>query len=341
MYINDQKKSVAVFLNQVHADMINKYVKGSLLGNVGQMEQNAKDLQSFFYNLKNNTVLDNNLSWLLMKQQILEDVKSLSGNQNIKLFQTTGGKSFEQQLSQVMYSIFSQVSGKEVSQEGYQQLNIHIGQSAVGVKNLEQDILNPIVQNALEGFGVKTQKRLEKDGLRTKAYYLQNVQQKTDVQGQKVIINGAPSAELLRIYNLLKDATFTAKNYLDIFNNSFYSKSLKLGSSNIFRSFYSVLSDLNYPMPTIISALQSSYYTWEKRPIIALRLNQIKFVYELIGAGQIAKLPKYLIYNVPNSGQIYVESTAKIIQDFLMSDRAGYQNPFGSSTKLSKGYFKK
>ena len=44
-------------------------------------------------------------------------------------------------------------------------------------------------------------------------HYLKNVAGKIDVKGFEVSISGEPDPELLEIYNLIKDATFSAKNY--------------------------------------------------------------------------------------------------------------------------------
>ena len=366
MYINGSKIPTSVFLNQVHADMINRYTLGGIIGQANIMEQNAQKLEIFFRQLKQDAQKPFDSISSILNQQILEDVQVLSGagTKISKLFHRTGGIKFEQELSKVIYSILSRVStgnlNNQVSLADKNKGTINLGNINVGSQraniahglDLEALILNPEVQRILEITGVETVKYFSKeDRLNKNKYrYLTSVEGKTDVQGYTVEINGNPSAELLSIYHLLKDATFSAKNY-----GSFYwdskirgfnvSTHLRLGNTNVFRAFYGVLSELGYRDSTIISAFWGSWYEAEKHPQIALRINQIRFVYELIGSGLsydndlLSGRVKYLIYNDPESDEIYVRSTAKIIQQLLQSDQLGYENPFTRAVIIEKNFF--
>lgn len=327
--------------------MISRYTSNGIIGNAEIMEENAKKLQLFFQKLKmDDSNTNSDLTWSIIKQQIEDDVKLLSGGSNTSLFRTTGGKSFEQELSKVLYSIFNQISNGDLLENVDNNLKkINIGQETSNIDIALENLLSNTVQQALRSMGTKTEKYFQENEQHTKKYYLTNIQGKVDVQGYQVQIKGEPNEYLLEIYNLLKDATFSAKNYTEFYWNYSlkayqWGGSLKLGSSNFFRCFYGVLSDLGYRHPTIMSAFWSSYNNWEQNPLTALRLNQIRFVYELTGAGLLkGGNVKYLIYNDPQTDNIYVQSTAKIIKDHLATDILGYGNPFSGISTIDKDYF--
>lgn len=340
--------------------MINRYANNGILGNVQTMEANAQKLEDFFKKLKSdakNWSIDNPVESAI-NQQILEDIQTISntGTKVSKLFRRSKGLDFEKEMSKVIYSILSQVSDEKVSKNNQLLDIIHVGSKKANIEKNKIDLnelfLNPSVQRILEQTQVKTKKYLSDQAKNNKmlSYYLTDVEGKVDVQGAEVQIRGNPSSELLEIYHLLKDATFSAKNYGDLYwdrkIHSFnYSSDLILGNTNVFRAFYSVLRDLKYNQSTIISAFWSSWYGAEKNPNIALRINQIRFVYELTGAGLkynqdlINGHVKYLIYNAPDSDDIYVRSTAKIINDLLKTNALGFENPFSRKITISKSYF--
>lgn len=358
MYINDSGIPISVFLDQVHADMINRYTAGGIIGQADIMEKNAKDLEKFFQNLKKDAQKSPlELIASELNKQILEDFKSLSnhGTKISKLFHRAKGTDFEKELSKVVYSVLSRVSNQNVvSNQNINLKDINIGKKRANVAfgaELVSLVLEPEVQNILEITGVGTKKALLKEQSNNNLYYyLTNIEGKTDVQGYQVEINGNPSSELLSIYNLLKDATFSLKNYGNFYWNpeakrKESSTHLRLGNTNVFRAFYGVLSELGYQKSSIISAFWNSWYEAEKCPQVALRINQIRFVYELIGAGLsydnnlLKGRVKYLVYNNPDTDEIYVRSTAKIIQQILQSDQLGYENPFTRIQTLEKSFF--
>ena len=346
MFIRGNHVPVENFLNVVHMKMINRYTSNGVIGQAEAMEANAKKLQTFFYSLKNNinNTDTDDVTWNMVSNQIIDDVAVLTGSR-AKLFKTKGGLNFEKQLSNVVYSILNQVSDGDL-QKNYQSglKKIHVGSKTSNI-DLEKNILDPTVQTALTSVGTKTEKYFNTQHGKEKMYYLTNVQGKVDVRGYSVKVVGSPNSYLLEIYDLLKDATFSAKNYTAFYwNNNLkvyqWGGSLRLGATNFFRCFYGVLSDLGYNHPIIMSAFWSSYYGWERQPQVALRLNQIRFVYELTGAGLLkGGNVKYLIYNNPQTNEIYVQSTAKIIKDHLTSDLVGYNNPFIGTSAIDKSFF--
>lgn len=354
MYINSSYMPVATFLNQVHSEMIQKYTKSGPLGNANQMESNARELENFFRTLKMDAKNGSgNAVKTMINQQILSDIQQLHPNKKIsKLFRREGGLNFEKELSDVIYSILAQVSDVEIEKNSNLIKMINVGSKTANIANgeLESVLLDPTVQRILEQTGTKTKKYFQNNANKQLLYNLQDVSGKIDIQGLTVPIRGNPSPELLRIYNLLKNATFSAKNYGDFYwdrklNSYQWSGNLRLGNTNVFRAFYGVLSDLKYRKPTIISAFQASWHEAERNPIVALRVNQIRFVYELIGAGLKYNAEvmnghvKYLIYNDPGSDNIYVRSTAKIISDLLKTNQLGFSNPFTKMITIEKSYF--
>lgn len=170
---------------------------------------------------------------------------------------------------------------------------------------------------------------------------------KTDVKGlnSEVNVSADIKPEWQRFFELLQGATFSLKNYAGgkWVDHKWISeiRDIGLGNSDIYKAYAGVLSTLGASNETInhsfVDAYYASFLNQYDTSKISLRLYQIRFAYELVGAGLIdastgeAEYVKYLIWNDPGSNTITVASTAELmLEQFKRDDNAGPDNPFGT-----------
>ena len=177
---------------------------------------------------------------------------------------------------------------------------------------------------------------------------------KTDLKGlsAEVDISASIKPEWQEFFELLSDATFSLKNYA---GGKWVGKEwiqevrqIGLGNTDIYKAYAGVLSTLGADSDTINKTFTKSYYAFINgydTSRISLRLYQIRFVYELVGAGLIdvstqeAEHVRYLIWNDPGSNIISVVSTAWLmLQEFKRTENKGVDNPFGK-VSVSQGVF--
>jgi hypothetical protein len=154
---------------------------------------------------------------------------------------------------------------------------------------------------------------------------------------------------LLEIYDLLKDATFTAKNYnsmtldqkAEVYIKAVGRNTLSLGKTNVYRAIIGTLEDLGFSERTAISAFWAGYNRINSGDnYVATHFYHLRYIYELIGSGIKYNgvsfgTAKYLIFNDP-SGGIWVKSTAEILSDLLNSRVISANKAFSSAITISK-----
>lgn len=291
----------------------------------------AAELQKFFQSLKHaaqNRKMGMPVSDGII-ETILDNVQAIGQSRHAKfnvgnLFGVRGGNRFENELTRVIEAVFMEVSDDDFNKEA-----VNIGSKRGNINKTSW--LDEDVQRILKKVGTKTYHKIKReDGKTLKEYYLQDVDGKIDVMGYQVNIRANATPEMLKIYNLLSQATFTAKNYdsmtwdekCEIFIEQVGHTSIKLGDSNVYRALYGSLSSLGYDEETTDSAIFAGMNLIKKgNPIVATHFYHLRFIYELTGAGfqyqgQNFGGAKYLIYNDPH-GNIYVKSTAQIVSDIL------------------------
>ena len=355
MYYNGKHgKHVETFLNEVHAAINAKY--NSARNNDAI---NAMKLQKFFQELKTAAAAkrkDSEVIYNMFLDDLLNDIDAIAKtrNKNYKitnLFKRRGknsqeqGMALEQELTDVIEAVLEEISGEKVLRE-----DINIGAKTGNVKfTAIDDMIQNVNGNVKDEVITKLNK--EKQPL----YYLKNVAGKIDVKGFEVSITGQPKKELLDIYNLLKDATFSAKNYDSMSKEDKIQSAVEgsrrgglihLGSSNPYRAIYGSLSSLGYENRTIDSA----YYAGKNRIELYNSDNasqhffHLRYIYELTGAGILYSggvnfgEARYLIYNDP-SGNIYVKSTSEIIADLLNDNNPPFSGSPFQSISISKTAF--
>lgn len=328
MYYNGQKgRHVSTFLNEVHQVMIQRFI------NIDSVDkENALILQNFLNKIKNEaqnySPENGNLIEDMAIQTTLNNLVLLNGEKINNLFRQKrkrSGFTFERELAAIMAKVMSEVSGE----------NINPGTLLLGQKRANVDIKNfseKIVQEGLKEVGTKSQRNIEKtSGKISKEYYLEDVYGKIDIKGYEVNVKLDANPELIKIYNIIKDATISAKNYrskkyirdigqLIVAGNR---KNIFLGSSNTYRALYGVLSDLGYDSVTTESAIMASFNRIEDNDEnVSNHIYHLRYIYELIGAGlkydgQSFGNVKYIIFNDPDTNNIYVQATSSILKEVL------------------------
>lgn len=327
MYINSNGNNVHQFMNGVHNRMKAQYLKKRT---VSADSAQALQLQHFFQDLKSvasggtSSFFDEEILKVILDS--IQDQGTIMGSNFLvkNLFSKRGGSRFERELASIYEAVWN-----EIGEEEFDVDQVLIGSSR---GNINFSGIDDLAQEIVESFGTKTYRVIqdEVNNTKLKQYYMPEVDGKIDIKGYNIKIRGNANAEMVKIYNLLKDATFSAKNYdsmsFDQKTKEFVMlsghQSLILGKSNIFRALYGTLSDLGYAEKTILKAIFAGFNSIKKgNDDIAQHFYHLRYIYELMGtgiqyAGNSYGNVKFIIYNDPHGG-IYVRSTLDIIQDLM------------------------
>lgn len=352
MYYNGgyDNKHVSEFLGIVHRRMNAKYSKKN-----EQLKANAQTLEKFLRELKLAANQGNSSEFFHNEilDAILQGIKShLRGNTKVEtLFRKRGnsylqGKRFEDDLTNVVLTIMEQVAAdpKTVSRK-----EINIGTRTGSPLNDLHETIDDMGNEIVEGVGEELLERMRKNDTNAlKEFYSKNVQGKIDVRGYEIEVNAQATPKMLEIYELLKDATFSAKSYSSMTWDqalkemvSTSRKAITLGHSHFYRAFSGPLLDLGYDIRTTNSAIFAGENMVGRKENVAQHFFHLRYIYELTGSGIIYTdggylgEVKYLIYNDPASDEIYVKSAAEILEDIL-SNYNFEGNPFNAGAHIAK-----
>lgn len=309
------------------------YMKNKLIKNndsfLAQEKANAKKLQDFFNAIGTRNYSPENFIAEKEVQQIQEKLQALGlgavwNFNNIKGTKNITNTAFEKYLSSLVKNVMKKAEEQNWIELKGRSYNLVIGKENVSIlKNIEDDLVTDTLTNLVK-------ETYKEEGERIKGYADEtkridhanvNVQGKIDVGFNfsfDITVN-MPD-ELKEIFNLLSDATFSAKAYATL-------RDVEIGHTNSFRVF----------MATTQGNTENKIYHWYRMLSCmdhhdyheaALLFYQIRYIYELTGYGQqyikekINQVlgnstgAKYLIYFNPGSG-VQVLSTAVIIHNFL------------------------
>lgn len=325
-------------MKNTHDKMLQLYVYND---QTQQEINNAKYLERFFYAIKNRqSVTQDSGIDTSMIDQIIAKIHAFNPNINSKkIFRHSGGQKFERELAIIENALAAVVSDLDVSNKNIQ-----------GFMTGKEVQLDKIIKNidieVLQSLGVKLKHRINDFGL--DEYYIPGGKSiKIDNIGFMELnlkSNATPAME--KIFNIMKDATFTVKNYGS--KGSDYIKpfeNLTLGKTKI----SSILLDI---LPRISGSQWKHYLKIialnTNDPSVILHVSHLRQIYELIGVGQVGKNKvlqqfngaKYLIYNDYQTDLIRVKATAEIAADILNSKIVRH-NPFDSyTTEISRDLLK-
>ena len=345
MFVNVNSANIEVFLDQVHQRMIKKYTSKL---NVQQEEKTARDLQSFLQSLKNRS--NQKKGFLPITNSyadaVIEELyQRAPGTKRNGLFMSKGGSSLEYDLANVIDTVYA------LTLQRYEGK----GRNYI-VGNVRGTVLQGVLNDTIKDISVELQdevkKTLSKDakvamGLDPQKSLLVDVQGKTDVQGGFINIRFQPTSYLEYIASILNEATFSAKNYsslsskMEDLNSKF--PELHIGSSSPYRPYAGALASLGYDEDTIQQSFISAYYG-RRSAVLKAHIWHLRAIYEYSGAGIInidgtkAREVKYLVYNDPTGSNIYVESVASIILQYL-NTMDNIEDPF-AAINIKKDYFK-
>lgn len=344
--INQNKNiNTEEYLSQIYNSLL-KEVKNK---NLNTEEKKALQIQTFLRQIKyiqqHNLVSNNSLnlsqsssnfpfSQFWSKKSQIQLMKELYNAHNEiftdNLLTLTSNESYvlgnylEFGMRQVLDTLES--AATKVNYDDIKKKNVHIiGGKHVQVPDLIETT-NSIVKNKFNDVYVKTQEELKKYAKEESkiATFMPSVQGKIDINGYtaNLVIEGELkfSKYTKDILKALKDATFTAKNYIS-------TDTLKFGQTNPFRIFATVAPGGHETVGRfcrMINCFESHPNYHSKAPVLFYR---IKAIYELTGFGtkyvdsalnQVisGKGAKYLVWNNP-LGNIYVIPTQKIVNELI------------------------
>ena len=353
-YIEYENFNVSVELSKAQAKLVDKFkniARGKSYIGAGSKAE-AQILSDFFYKIKQidrqgslNKIEDAAFLSIIKRAKILTN-----GNARGKLLpkSLTSGTDFEKVLGSIITATMEYASGgtdlsylNKKTQFGAQSFRAGI------LGNLENEIMQfgaNIVQSKANVLKKSLQSQVQNKNNDYVNIQLSSENQsnaKIDVSGRifaniEIIIN--PTSQIGVVANLLKRASFSAKNY----DMSYYRNQIKqrvqfqserniqllLGKTKLDTVFFSLFSE-EYPAPVVLSFLFYSLNTRNEQ--IRMKLAQLRFIYELTGYGQhyinneIEQLFKqefdespfrvnYFIWNNPSTDTITVKSTAELIE---------------------------
>lgn len=309
------KNTQTINLETVHRQMRAKYLVTSELE---QDKKQAREIQRVLrkiareYN-KNSDDLIANEAYRLIVENIRQQHPRLKN-----LFQAKSGTDFEKR----MYYIMEGIVNTAVDVTGHAPIDTSSIWTAKQMGNTFDlsDFTNELAQQVLRESGVKTEKYLQgKD--KGKSLYLKNIYRKSDIAMVNIQITGNETNEVLRIYNLLKGATFSLKNYdtnLSQYAKDWWTKGLKLGGASFARSVGSSLKSLGYNTDAIFKLLAANQKLYATDKNIQNHFDHLAFIYELTGAGMRLEnnkleFAKFFIFNDP-SGELVVRSSRELLK---------------------------
>lgn len=340
-------------IKNVHRRIVLKYqVK------MGKDSKDAQTLQTFLqqiksFNLKSKSgdEYQRGIAGVVLK----EIAKGHGNSQKFleRLLNRSGGFNLENDLADIMLGVTKAVQAdipeilEQDSRKGIQNRKIfQTGKQSSNNFMVEivdeklKEILPRVIEKTSKSIGTKNLNLQNKQN--QSIIEFSSVERKSDNTGlnASVQINANVNEDLVNIYRILNRAKISAKNYKGIGSKGEDLKEfgIKLGTTNPFRAFYSVLSDLNYNNYAIQKTFVGLFLDYEKNPSgeAELHFDHIRFVYELTGQGMgLSQGGKeginFLIYNDPTGNNIYVKSAAQMIVEFLETKS---NNIFQKSKKL-------
>lgn len=343
-----ENTSASAILNRVHQQLYRRYAKQAYSDTKNNNKKNAQLLQDFLQAWKEyaNTGFSSDS---VFTELLLAPIQQTLGHQLFK-FKTSGGLKFEQEMSKFILTLMNnEALGAKLNESFSSALDkTMVGDEPVrssksGTYNLIdlQDLANKFLaviyttmDSALsENVKIAYDNLLKKIG-NAKNQFIQEPQVagKTDISAQRVeftITSEAPEI-LQKIVKLLARSKFTAKNYSSsdwaiqrAIMQGRNPNQLGIGNSDVWRAVVATLSALGYKMNAIKGVYYSAYASGDASA--QLHLYHIRFVYELTGLGQnyvkkelqALSEAEFLIYNDPNSTDIYVRSTADLILEMM------------------------
>ena len=158
---------------------------------------------------------------------------------------------------------------------------------------------------------------------------------KTDNRGYQstLIVSANMSKKFEDFIKLFSDVSFSVKNY-----QGSSSWDIHLGSTIPIKAMYASLRGLGINKEESVHVYSHSVASYNKNPNMIKRNNDIfhlRFMYELTGMGLIDAQTKqplnavdFLIYNDPDSENIYVRSTQALINEILSDKENQITNPW-------------
>ena len=324
MYYNGNNKyRVSTFMREVHNIVALKYEN---LSNEDIIQ--AKKLQDFFREIKKAAQNDGGIIENEMIQTIIDSINLPNGELLKNLFKgrgRQGGFRFERELTAIIEAVYKNITDEDID----------IGQINIGAQRVDElkNLDDKMSQKILKEVGTKTLRKIQEEEKKAKKkykYYISSVDGKIDVRGYSVDVKADASTDLLEIYNILKDATFSAKNYDSMtwdqkakqFIEMQNHKVITLGKTNVYRSIVGTLNELGFDQRTAESALWAGLNKIKDGDNeVANHFYHLRYIYELTGSGltyngQSYGGVRFLIYNDP-SGEIYVKAASEILVDVL------------------------
>lgn len=304
------------FFKNIHDRIVNEYIKVG----VAKEKSNAKVLETFLSQIKQelqdtsfNT--SEGIGKFISHKALKDSLSAMGGSLGRHLLSEKGGLIGEQDIAIILDSFMKTVLEKskvEYKSPGNIKETIITGTSRAKVdidQKMEKNVLSHIdglyklMRSELNANIKKNTKRpIKADINMTKGEY---PELSTNIQ--------VDISDVKRIYNILRTATFSIKNY-SVRQDEDKFKHLGIGDTN----FDKVFMALEKFFPGLFNGVNdiddSNPDSTEIQNVINSHLIHMRFLYELSGIGLEPKPVDYFIYNAYNSPFIFVRSVRDLVK---------------------------
>ena len=318
MAVNDHTP-IKEYYEEAHAKLWAMRQSSEVLREV----ENAKKLEEFFSGLKKAILSGGDINDPIYQTIIDEMFATDYGKKTfMKKSGRVGGFKFEQEIAKIIAAV-TNLAGDGATKK-IKSNDLVVG-NVTGRTQYMENVADDLTDKFSEELGKEVKNEIDKRSKRNIAKQA-SVQAKTDIKGFDIGIE-VEDQGIGAIYNLLKDATFSAKNY----GTQGWDKTLKmtkekthdihLGSSDWYRS---ISGALHYLMEDSQEKIDSEIFAAvTKEGELRKNINRdtrehlyhLKTLYEITGAGIVYStgeshgIAKYLIYNDPSTDNIFCIST--------------------------------
>lgn len=339
--INKQSHSSAQELARVHQEMIAKIQLKEEVNEAREMQEYLQYFKKIFYHPEDCTSDNPILQRLGLEEEIIKQMRTrfqqilgvTSQYQQIfrsehKQYQTR--KDFDDIVEGELNALLQVIAEKATDIK-----NVTLGQKITGSQsvNIIGDFSKITIDELIKSFEGKMAKKTASTIIEDMKVSARSGKIDNTGYSRELVLDATISPQFGNFIKLFTGKNFSVKNYK---SNSQHD--IHLGSTAVFKAMFGTLTYLGYSQEDSIHIYSHAFASWKKRPNVISRNNDIfhlRFMYELMGGGLIdietgkpLEAVDFLIYNAPDTEQIYVKSTKQLVQDIISNKTIKIQNPW-------------
>lgn len=339
--ISKQSHSSAQELSNVHKEMIAKIQLKKEVDEAKEMQQYLQYFKKIFYHPEDYTSNEPILQGLGLEEEIIKQMRTrfqqILGvtSQYQQIFRSEhkhyqARKDFDDIVEGELNALLQVIAEKATGIN-----NVTLGQKITGSQsvNIIGDFSKITIDELIKSFEGKITKKTASKIIEDMKVSARSGKIDNTGYSRELVLNATILPQFGHFINLFTGKNFSVKNYKS--NNQY---DIHLGSTAVFKAMFGTLTYLGYNQEDSTHIYSHAFASWKKRPNVISRNNDIfhlRFMYELMGGGLIdietgkpLDAVDFLIYNAPDTEQIYVKSTKQLVQEIINNKTIKIQNPW-------------